>query len=306
MASQRSVCVIANPASGAGRADGLEGRLRALFAAAGIDAAIRVVGAPDDIDEALVATLAQQPDVVVAAGGDGTVSAVATGLVGTPVALGVLPTGTLNHFARDLGIPLELEAAARVVVEGVPRRIDIGEVNGRCFINNSSLGLYPDIVRERERQQHRLGRGKWPALAWATVAALRRYPFMRVRIVVDGAERLRRTPFVFIGNNAYRMEGFSIGGRERLDSGCLSLYVAQRPGRLRLLLLALRALAGRLRQARDFDAMLARDIVVESRRHHLRVALDGEVTVMTPPLRYRIRHDALAVIVPAAPAQGTT
>jgi diacylglycerol kinase family enzyme len=134
------------------------------------------------------------------------------------------------------------------------------------------------------------------------LAALRRYPFLGVTLVVDGKEVLRRTPFVFIGNNEYLMEGFAIGERSGMEDGLLSLYVAQRPGRWRLLQLALRALTGKLRQARDFDAILATDIVVQSKKKRLRVATDGEVTVMTPPLHYRIRPASLIVMRPPVDA----
>ncbi|MEP7057691.1 MAG: diacylglycerol kinase family protein [Caldimonas sp.] len=295
---KRTICVIVNAASGTGNDKEALDRLRALFDAAGADAEIRLAHSGAEIDECVDAALARKPDVIVAGGGDGTVSSIAAALLGKDATLGVLPLGTLNHFARDVGIPADLEAAVAAIVGGVAHRVDVGSVNDRCFINNSSLGLYPDIVRDRERQQKRLGRGKWPALVWASLAALRRYPFMSVRLVVDGDDRLRRTPFVFIGNNEYRMEGFAIGERSRLDGGCLSLYVAQRPGRFRLLLLALRALTGHLRQARDFDVMTAAEIVVESRHKRVRVATDGEVTVMTPPLRYRIRPEALSVMRP--------
>jgi diacylglycerol kinase family enzyme len=168
----------------------------------------------------------------------------------------------------------------RNLATGVPREVDVGEVNGRIFLNNSSLGLYPDIVRDRERQQHRLGRGKWPAALWATVAALRRYPFLSVRMEAGGERLARRTPFVFIGNNEYTMRGLAIGARARLDAGKLSLYVAQRPGRLGLLRFALRALAGRLAQERDFDVLLSETIDIETRHQHLRVATDGEVNLM--------------------------
>jgi diacylglycerol kinase family enzyme len=297
-APKRAICVIVNAGAGAGHDAALRERLQALFGAQGAQVDVKLARDGAEIAAHVDAALASQPDIVVAGGGDGTVSSIAAALVGSGIALGVLPLGTLNHFARDVGVPMELEAAIAAIVDGRVVTVDVGEVNGRCFINNSSLGLYPDIVRERVRQQKRLGRGKWPAFAWATLAALRRYPFMSVRLVVDGSEHMRRTPFVFIGNNEYLMEGFAIGERARLDSGCLSLYVAQRAGRFRLLLLALRALLGRLRQVRDFDARLATEIVVESRRRRLHVATDGEVTLMTPPLRYRIKHASLAVMLP--------
>ena len=295
----RAICVIVNAGSGAGHDPSLVERLRRLFERAGANADIALARGGAELATCIETAIAQRPAVIAAGGGDGTISSVGAALVGSEIALGVLPLGTLNHFARDAGVPLDLERAVDAIVNGRPTPVDVGEVNGRIFLNNSSLGLYPDIVRDRERQQKRLGRGKWPALAWATLAALRRYPFLGVRLSLDGQERwhLRKTPFVFIGNNEYTMEGFSIGERTALDRGRLSLYVAQRPGRLRLLLLALRALFGRLKQSRDFDVLLATELVVDSRRHHLRVATDGEVTRMRPPLRYRIRPASLSVML---------
>ncbi len=303
-AAPRRIVVIVNAGSGTGHDEGLVARLQGLFEAAGAVADVQPVRGAEVVARAEAARTAR-PDVVVAAGGDGTVSGVAATLVDSEIALGVLPLGTLNHFARDLGMPLDLEAAVRAIAEGIVARVDVGEVNGRIFVNNSSLGLYPDIVHDRERQQRRLGRGKWPALVWASVAALRRYAFMRVRLRIDGQERQRRTPFVFIGNNEYTMEGFAIGERERLDGGRLSVYFAQRPGRIRLVQLALRALFGRLRQARDFEALHATSIVVESRHRELRVATDGEISVMQPPLRYRIRPASLKVVRPVPTPSST-
>jgi len=290
-----SIIVIVNAGSGTGHDDALASRIEGLFAQAGAPAQVRLASGGEAIAAAVKAAVAERPKVLVAAGGDGTVSTVAAALVDSEIVLGVLPMGTLNHFAKDLGLPLELEAAVHRIAAAEPRSIDVGEVNGRIFVNNSSLGLYPDIVRERERQQKHLGRGKWPAFASACFSALRRYPFLGVRLIIDGGERVYRTPFVFIGNNDYRMEGLAMGERSGLADGVLSLYVASRPGRWRLLQLALRALAGRLRQARDFDSMHAEAITVESRRHRLHVATDGEVMDMEPPLRYRIRKGALKV-----------
>jgi diacylglycerol kinase family enzyme len=197
-----------------------------------------------------------------------------------------------------LKIPLELDAAIATLARGRPLKVDVGEVNGRIFLNNSSLGLYPDIVRDREKQQRRLGRGKWPAAAWAALAALRRYPFLSMRLDVNGERLARRTPFVFIGNNAYTMQGLAIGERARLDEGVLSLYVAQNPTRLGLLRFALDALLGRLGEQRDFDILSSPGFDIDTHRARLRVATDGEVTVMSSPLRYRMRPGALTVLVP--------
>jgi diacylglycerol kinase family enzyme len=236
---------------------------------------------------------------VVAAGGDGTIRAVAAGLAGTDSALGVIPLGTLNHFAKDLEIPVEMEAAVRNLAEGRVATVDAGEVNGRIFVNNSSLGLYPSIVVKRQRRQKH-GIGKWAALAWAVASVVRRFPTLNLRLNADGRVAAASTPFVFIGNNEYDVEGLNLGNRERLDSGRLWLYMApHKPTRRGAARLLLRALVGRVRQDKDFFAMMASEITVETPLSMLAVALDGEVVLMRTPLNYRARPGALRVIVPA-------
>ena len=213
----------------------LRRRLSEIFTDAGATADIAIASTPDEVRKIAETAATDSWDLVVAGGGDGTVNLVASALIGTRKHLGVLPLGTLNHFAKDLRIPLDFEAAAQNLLSGSPLEIDVAEVNGRIFLNNSSLGLYPIIVREREKNE-RLGSGKWPAFAWAAIAALRRYPFVDVRVTVEGTQLARRTPFVFVGNNHYLMERFDIGTRERLDRGELSLYITNRTGRAGLFL----------------------------------------------------------------------
>ncbi|NHQ90355.1 diacylglycerol/lipid kinase family protein [Janthinobacterium lividum] len=298
------IAVIINGGAGCGYAPDWAQQLEAKFAAVGLDADITLAQSGAEMIATAEQALRDGAPIVVAGGGDGTINAVASVVVGSGTPFGVLPLGTLNHFAKDLNIPLELDAAIANVAQGVPHQVDVGEVNGRIFLNNSSLGLYPDIVRDREKQQRRLGRGKWLAFSWALLAALRRYPFLSVQLTLNDAVHARRTPFVFIGNNEYLMEGLNIGERERLDGGQLSLYVAQRPGRLGLLKLALHALFGKLSQAKDFDVLTASDLEIATHHRRLRVATDGEVTIMNTPLQYRIRTAALAVLVPAPALSG--
>ncbi len=295
----RGVTVIANACAGQGCTDDWSLTVRQTFQKFGLNADVRLVQSGQDIVQAAEDAVARGVLIVVAAGGDGTVSAIASKVAGTHCVMGVVPMGTLNHFARDLGIPLELDAAIEAMARGREMQVDIGDVNGRTFINNASLGLYPDIVRDREGQRSRLGRGKWTALLFASLSAARRYPVLHLRIDVDGKPITRRSAFVFIGNNKYTMEGFEIGERARLDEGVLSLYVTQRMGRFGLLGLAIRALVHRLRQARDFDMVTATTLAVDAPGHHMRVATDGEVTLMQTPLQFRIRPGALRVIVPA-------
>ena len=270
--------------------------INAVLKNAGLVAEIISIRTGDRLDQTISSAIQQNPGTLVAAGGDGTVSAVAAQVAGTETNMGVLPLGTLNHFAKDLRIPLELEAAVHVLAARHVAAVDAAEVNGRVFINNSSLGIYPHIVARREKQQERLG--KWPAFLWAALLAFRRFPFLHLRVCVEGEELERKTAFLFVGNNEYEIAGFRIGARARLDRGRLGLHLTHRTGRFGLLRLALRAILGGLRQAKDFETFSVENATIETRRRSVLVATDGEVTSMQPPLHYRSRPGALRVIVP--------
>ena len=185
-----------------------------------------------------------------------------------------------------------------MVAGGRVREVDVGEANGRIFLNNSSLGLYPTAVEDREARR-RDGRRKWLAAWQAGLTTLRRFPVNRVTLRLPDSALHVTTPLIFIGNNRYHMRLFSLGRRERLDAGELWLYVARDTGRFGILGLAARSLAGRLDQGRDFLAVSAPEVVVEDRRRTLTAAFDGEVVRISPPIRYRIRPRALKVLAPA-------
>jgi diacylglycerol kinase family enzyme len=235
--------------------------------------------------------------ILVAAGGDGTVSTVASAVLDSDAVLGVLPFGTLNHFARDAGIPTALPDAVAAIVGGRVLRVDVGDLNGGIFLNNSSLGLYPRIVAAREEERRR-GHRKWIAMAIASARAWRRLRRLVVHLTLDGVERVMETPFVFVGNNQYRASGIDMGGRTSLTEGELSLYVAPECSRFDLLRLILRAVAGRVDRDPHFDGWRVREARIETSRHHARVALDGELQTVAPPLLYRIRPGALPILVP--------
>jgi diacylglycerol kinase family enzyme len=303
--------VLLNAASGPGPEPD-DAAVRAAFAAVGCDIDIARLDDCDRLDAQVARALRARPSLLVAGGGDGTVAAVASQLVDGDTVLGVLPLGTLNHFARDLGIPLPLQDAARVLADGRRTQVDVGELRGggahepahgnvaRVFLNNSSLGLYPRIVSARDAAQHRLHIGKWPALVRATWHALRDSRSFDVRLDVEGETLQRRTPFVFIGNNRYALQGFAAGRRPRLDEGVLSVYVLRPQSLFGFLRLALRALLGRVSPDDDFEAFTAGELRVESSRARVEVALDGEVASFDTPLHYRLRPRALQVLVPAA------
>jgi diacylglycerol kinase family enzyme len=291
--------VLLNAAAGLrhGQVQAEAARVRDLFAGLGAIADVQEVPGPSLLEAARTAA-SSDADVVVMGGGDGTMSAGAGGLAGTGKPMGVLPLGTLNHFARDLGIPASLEDAVRTVVQGTVREVDVGEANGRVFVNNSSLGFYPDAVSLRDAWMDRDSMHKWVAMARAGVNTLRRFPLVRITLRLREGGVLVTTPMVFIGNNRYDTRLFNLGKREVLDGGELWVYLARDSGRLGFVKLALRALAGRLEESRDFQGLGVEQMVVEDRRRVLKVAFDGEVCHLAPPLRYRVRRRGLRVLVP--------
>jgi diacylglycerol kinase family enzyme len=274
-------------------------RILAAFRAAAAEADVCAVE-PAGLPAAVERAARSDGDVVVVGGGDGTLNSGATVLAGGQKPLGILPLGSLNHFAKDLGIPMDLEDAVRTVVAGHVRAVDLAEVNGRFFLNNSSIGIYPEVVREREDIQDQGTGSKKRATLRAAVAQLRRFPMVTVTLRLPDRALRVTSPLVFIGNNRYEMKLLAIGRRPHLDRGELWLYVARDRSRLGLLGLAARALLGRL-DAADFESVGLPWLDVETLwRRSLRVALDGEVVRLATPLRYRVHPRALRVLAPPA------
>jgi diacylglycerol kinase family enzyme len=261
--------------------------------AANIEATAHLCGAAQMTAMARLLARDSDVDAVIAAGGDGTVSAVAAGLVGTDVALGVIPLGTLNHFAKDVGIR-DLQSAVDAIAKGATKRVDVGEVNGRVFINNSSIGLYPELVTQRDCDRRRNGRSKWVAMIRAAARILLRFPLLHVAIALAGSVFSTRTPFVMIGNNEYALGLGDIGSRKRLDGGQLAVYTLKSTSRWKMFVAMVRALFRRRDPELEARCVERADIVATKRS--LKVALDGEVTRMAPPLNYRSRPGALVVL----------
>jgi diacylglycerol kinase family enzyme len=291
------VTILLNPATAG--AFTLKEDIVELFRAAGSDALIVELGRGQDPAEA-ARTASARTSIVVAAGGDGTVSRVANGLIGTPAALGVLPLGTLNHFAKDLGIPLDLEKAVATIAARRVGSIDVGQVNDRVFLNNSSIGIYPSIIEARDELRRR-GHRKWAAFALATFRVLRRHRGVLVRIEANGRQSAWRTPFVFVGNNEYEVDGIRLGSRARLDGARLFAYLTPRVRTRELPMLLARALLGRVRESGAFEIVSAAELWIDTpKASRVRVALDGEITTMTTPLHYRTCPAALKVLLPPA------
>jgi diacylglycerol kinase family enzyme len=298
------VAALINAAAGTAErqgADTLRSSLAAAFEGQGISVDLQFVPS-DQLKEAAEAARLKasrgEIDAIAVGGGDGTISTVAAVLAGTGIPLAVLPLGTLNHFAKDLGIPGDLDAAVEVIAGANSRAIDVATVNGEVFINNSSIGIYPYMVVDRERRRSLHGQSKWVAMFWAVLRMIRYFPLRRLSICAEGWNEPCRTPCVFVGNNEYCLDASSFGTRERLDAGTLCLYVAKQQSRLALLWLASRSAIGFLDRKRDLRILKARSVDISSHTSRLLVARDGEVSVMRSPLEYRVRPAALHVFVP--------
>jgi len=297
-ASPPDIVVIVNFSAGHGNGD-LSRRISEAFRAHGVEIRIVEMTSGDDVRARAAAALIGPETVVVAAGGDGTVGRVAEVAMIHGSIFGVIPSGTLNHFAKDLQIPLGLQGAVQTILSGAMHRIDVGEVNGTVFVNNSGLGLYPILVTHRERER-RSGRNRWAAMFRAALNVFRRYHHIRLTLTNGGERFIRKTPFLFFSNNDYEIEGRRFGRRPRMDAGHLTLYVAPPASRWRLLWLSAKAVFGRLQPKTDLEIHHVQEVSIKLRRRRVRVSMDGEVMKMRPPLTYRIRPGALRVIVPQA------
>lgn len=272
------------------------------FAAAGLPVGLRS-GPPTELAATFTAAVQERPEIIFVGGGDGTVSSAAGYLVDTPIALGVLPLGTLNHFARDLGIPTSWRDAIPALVGGSTRAVDVGEINGRVFINNCSLGSYPEAVRRRDALRRAHGAGKWAAMFLASLTVFRRLRRLRVRIESPSAHLTLRTPFVFIGNNAYSGHVLGPNLRPQLDAGQLWIYTTRAHRRLTLLRLAWQSLVRQIDAADALDAQPVREAVIATDGpREPPLAVDGELVESARTLRCRVRPRALRVKTPAASA----
>jgi YegS/Rv2252/BmrU family lipid kinase len=236
--------------------------------------------------------------LVIAGGGDGTLSCIAGVLAGSKTVLGILPLGTLNHLARDLKIPLDLEKAAKLISAGRTASVDVAEVNGRVFVNNSAIGLYPLLVTQRKAQDKKLRRRKKLATAVAAAQTLLRFSRRRLTLTVNDHKAAVDTPLLFVGNNRYRLEMPGAGTRDRLDSGELCVVVLRSKSRAGFFAAAVRALLGRERNSDLLELNDVHELRVDSSSAKLRISLDGETALMDTPLNYSIRPKALQVVVP--------
>lgn len=300
----RSVTLLWNEASGWIEKEKVRKSIESTLTTNGNMLEVKRVANGRDLRRISKASVSAGSDVLIAAGGDGTINAVASALIHQPAALGVIPAGTLNHFARDLHIPLDPEEAARTLLKSGVLEVDAGEVNGHVFINNSVLGLFPHYRSTKEAWERRgFGRTGGARFIAAVAGVLRvfwRLPHLDVEIEVEGEVRKLRTPFVLVGNNDHRMSGLAPGERERLSEGHLWVYVMRPSTRLGLVRMFAGLLLGRTQRQSVFEVFRASRLRIDSKRKRIGVGVDGEMVRMIAPLEYRSLPKALRVISPLA------
>ena len=280
-----NVTLVHNPNSGTALSPR---ELKKQFRQAGI-MITRLVPIKDGFERQLEAPI-RNGERIAAIGGDGTLNSVAGLLVGTKAVFIPLSGGTFNNFTKDAGVPQDLaEALARLKTAKI-RQIDIGEVNGSVFLNNSSVGLYPQTLQFRETHETTIG--KWPAMVAAAARAVVR--FRPLRVTIDGTTY--KTPFVFVGNNRYATDNIGLTERTRLDEGALTVLTARVSSRLGLLKVGFFILIGRAQQLREFAEYHPTSLTIDTRRATLAVSRDGEVSQMTAPIEYRVRKKSLRIL----------
>jgi YegS/Rv2252/BmrU family lipid kinase len=233
----------------------------------------------------------------IAAGGDGTISAVVQAIVNSDAALGVIPVGTYNHFARDLGLPLDWRAALDVALSGTTRQVDTGRLNDRFFINNVSIGLYPEFVARREERGREASR--WKARLNATYATLRKYPHVTLAVETEYLNEIIKTQVFVVSNNSYDLSRIGVEApRSTLEEGRLSVYWLPHLRRMTFMRFLAHYLAGRVKNAPGFRSFRTTHLKMQSARKHLHLGVDGEVVTMSPPLVITIVPRSLLVKVP--------
>ena len=295
------ITVLLNAKAGARNKEIIQQRLQTLCQARDIEPEIHLLRRGDAIFWAAREAQRAGSDLVVAGGGDGTINAAATALIGTGTTLGVLPLGTFNYFARNLGIPLDLEAAVDVLFTGSPRTVNVGEVNGRNFLNTSSIGLHSRILAEGERVKARFGRRRWVAAISTMVTLFKRHRYLRLRFGLGPDASTEKVLLAFLTISQAQIGQFDPRATTCLDAGRMCLYLMHPVSRWGMLRLTLSALSRRLHQVDELELRCIDEAWLDTPRHSLRVTLDGEIVRLAPPLHYRLLPDALSVMTPAEP-----
>jgi diacylglycerol kinase family enzyme len=289
--------VIMNRRSGADDKPMLRQEIESAFRSHGWE--VEIIGCERaDLASRVKDAIAKEAGTIVVAGGDGTVNAVASACLPAKRSFGIVPGGTYNYVARNLGVSTEVSEAVSAIVAGQLRPLDAGEINGHLFLNNAGTGLYSDLIERREQDKHRFGRKRIVGLCSGILCMLDSYPLYRVELVADGRSKRLFTTTLFFGCNALQLENYNVAARDCLRDKKLAVLSLKLKSRMDIGKAALAALMGRLEEADNIDSFCARTVRVHTQRPVLKVAVDGETVVMRSPLDVTLRPDALQVFAP--------
>jgi diacylglycerol kinase family enzyme len=264
------------------------------------------LGALDTTVKRAVQLARQHHGAVVAAGGDGTINAVAHAALEADCPMGVIPQGTFNYFGRTHGIPQDTEAATDCLLSGQPQPVQVGRISSgdqtRTFIVNASLGLYPKLLEDREAYKREYGRSRLVAM-WAALMTLSSaHRPLRLQLQAGSETRTVRTQTLFIGNNALQLQQTGIPGVATLESGALVAIMLKPVGTLSLLSLMLRGALGKLGDADRVISFGFNRLAVQPAKsqatQRIKVATDGEVFFMRPPLTFEVAPRPLMLVKP--------
>ena len=299
--------IVFNLGSGAGDADGERLAIEQACASAGRELHVLQVDDPQRLaiiagDAVRRAQAAQ--GVVVAAGGDGTLNAVAQAVLGSGCAFGVLPQGTFNYFGRAHGIPQDTAQAMQLLLHAPVQPVQVGRVNDRLFLVNASVGLYPRLLEEREGWKRRFGRSRWVAFGAGVATLLRGYRSLRLQVEVQGQTRRVRTPTLFVGNNSLQLEQLGFAQAQDVAQGALAAIALRPVSRATMLWLMLRGAFGQLGQADQVLSIactrLKAGLGWPMTARSIKVATDGEILRLPLPLEFGVATEPLWLIRPPA------
>lgn len=296
--SVKRAIVILNRSSGKQNGNQAEADIRDAFARHEIPTEFIYIDKKTSPQAATEQALAQPHDIIAVAGGDGTISGVASVMVGQDRVLGVIPQGTFNYFARSMEIPDDLDRAVDVIAAGQQRPVHVATINDQTFLNNASIGAYPAILKTREGIYRRWGRSRVAAY-WSVLKALVTFrTTLRLNIAVDGVEQQINTPLVFAVNNAFQLDQMGLDGQDCIARGDIVLLVAPNTYRWGLLWHAVALAIGLARPHTDYEMLCGKEIIIGSNRKKRSVARDGEISVMRGPYRLRRATEPMHIFVP--------
>ncbi|WP_130803168.1 diacylglycerol/lipid kinase family protein [Acinetobacter ihumii] len=306
MAKLRPLSIIYNEKSGfhASNKEGVYEQIMTIFTQHDFEIQVFELGADDNFDAFMQQVLSRHQDqdnsgVIVAAGGDGTLNAVASKLKNTTAVMGILPLGTFNYVARVLNIPQDLLQAAEVIATGKPHSVHVAKINDRIYLNNASLGLYPLFIQKRELYNQKLGRLTLNAYTSGLDVLIRDHKELKLSITVDDHVYPVKTPLIFFGNNQLQLQEMNLKIAECAAEGHVAGVVVAKSDKLSLFKMLFQLIKGELEQAKDVYSFSADRVVVDSKSKKLTVAIDGEIEELATPLTFSVEKNALNIMVPA-------